>query len=144
MTSIRPMQLGDAAAVADLTTDLGYPVTPEALARRVEPMLDNSQHLLLVASDEEDHVIGWIHLYRQMTLEEPARAVIGGLVVAEGFRDAGIGAALVEAGETWARRHELGSVLVRSRSTRTRAHRFYERMGYIETKRSHVFEKRLV
>ena len=28
--------------------------------------------------------------------------------------------------------------------TRRRAHRFYERLGYLEIKRSHVFEKPLV
>ena len=31
-----------------------------------------------------------------------------------------------------------------SGGTRERAHRFYERIGYVEVKRSHVFEKTLV
>jgi len=36
------------------------------------------------------------------------------------------------------------TILVRSRSTRERAHRFYDRIGYVEVRRSHVFEKPLV
>jgi predicted N-acetyltransferase YhbS len=144
MTSIRPMRMGDAPAIAALATQLGYPVSTTEVEGRIEPLLGHDDHLVLVATDEADAVIGWIHLYRQLSLQEPARAVIGGLVVNEGSRDAGVGAALVEAGESWALRLGLGSVLVRSRSTRTRAHRFYERIGYVETKRSHVFEKRFV
>jgi len=56
----------------------------------------------------------------------------------------GIGAALVEAAEGWARHRGATEMIVRSRSARVRAHRFYERIGYAEVKRSHVFVKSLV
>jgi GNAT superfamily N-acetyltransferase len=77
-------------------------------------------------------------------LEHSDYASINGLVVDEGRRGAGIGRALVAAGEAWARQRGAKEITVRSRSTRERAHRFYERIGYEEIKRSHVFGKPLV
>ena len=38
----------------------------------------------------------------------------------------------------------MTTLIVRSRITRQRAHRFYERAAYVQTKLSHVFEKPLV
>ena len=56
-------------------------------------------------------------------------------------RSAGIGAALVEAAEAWARERGATAIIVRSRSTRERAHRFYERIGYVESQaQSHLRE----
>ena len=60
-------------------------------------------------------------------LEHSDLAAIDGLVVDEDERSAGIGAELVAAGEAWARERGATAMTVRSRSTRERAHRFYER-----------------
>ncbi|MGI8659073.1 MAG: GNAT family N-acetyltransferase [Candidatus Limnocylindria bacterium] len=144
MTRHRPMRADDAAAVASLTTELGYAVDPDEMAARIVPLLGRDDHLLLVATDPQDRPIGWMHVVRYATLETSERAVIAGIIVDESARSSGIGRGLVEAGEAWARAAGVPSMLVRSRSTRTRAHRFYERIGYVETKRSHVFEKPLV
>lgn len=138
------MRADDAPAVAALTTQLGYPVEAAEMLRRAQPIMDRDDHVLLVATDEADRPIAWLHVLRHATLEEPERAVIAGLVVDEDARSNGIGTTLLSAGEAWAHSRGLDTMLVRSRSTRTRAHRFYERMGFMETKRSHVFEKSLV
>ncbi len=144
MISIRRMRADDAPAVADLTTALGYPVDASEMASRTAPILQRDDHLLLVATDASDRPVGWIHAHRRLTLEAPEHGVISGLVVGDGARDRGAGTELVKAAERWARSCGLTTMLVRSRSTRTRAHRFYERIGYVEIKRSHVFEKPLV
>ena len=143
MTRIRPMRDTDAARVAALTTQLGYPVTAEELARRLAGVRTHHGHELLVAVDREDRAIGWIHVARHPTLESSEVAVIHGLVVDESARSGGIGRALVDAAEAWSREHGATSIIVRSRSTRRRAHRFYQKIGYREVKRSHVFEKPL-
>lgn len=88
-------------------------------------------------------VIGWIHVFSVHHLQSEPRAEIGGLVVSADARGAGIGAALVERAERWARDQQLPSILVRSQVMREAAHRFYLREGYTQTKTSAVFAKNL-
>jgi len=141
---IRPMARSDAPRVAVLTTQLGYPVEADDLLARLDDVRDRTDDGLFVATNADDGVIGWIHVARIALLEAPGMALINGLVVDEGSRSAGIGADLVATAEGWAREHGATTIMVRSRSTRERAHRFYERIGYAEVKRSHVFERPLV
>ena len=144
MIVIRPMVEADAERAAELTTQLGYPVDVEALRSRLAELRASDADAILVATDADDAAVGWIHVARLALLERSGLACINGLVVDERHRSDGIGAALVEAAERWAGEHGATTILVRSRSTRERAHRFYERIGYVEVKRSHVFEKPLV
>jgi GNAT superfamily N-acetyltransferase len=70
-----------------------------------------------------------------------AHALIGGLVVKDGMRSLGVGRRLCAGVENWSRSRGIFVVRVTSRSTRERAHRFYLREGYRQTKISAVFEK---
>jgi GNAT superfamily N-acetyltransferase len=142
--TIRVAAVTDAPELADLTTQLGYPVETDAMRARLERLLASSDDVVLVAVDPDDRPIGWIHVAMLALLEHGDYASINGLVVDEGERGVGIGHALLGAGEAWAREQGAIEITVRSRSTRTRAHRFYERNGYDEIKRSHVFGKPLV
>jgi GNAT superfamily N-acetyltransferase len=137
------MRLDDASVVADLTTQLGYPVAAGELASRMSEVLGSADAALLVAVDENDTVVGWVHVERLRILERPPTANIDGLVIDEGVRSAGIGAALLAEAEAWAQARGIGAMQVRSRTTRERAHRFYEREGYRRIKTSYVFEKPL-
>ena len=140
----RPARPEDAAALAELTTELGYPIDERGLLRRLEAVLGRADDLVLVAVDPADRAIAWIHVGATHILERDPHAVIHGLVVGAAHRSAGIGADLLAAGEVWARQRGITTMLVRSRSTREGAHRFYVGRGYAEIKRSHVFEKPLV
>jgi predicted N-acetyltransferase YhbS len=144
VASIRVMIAADAAAVARLATQLGYPARAGEVGARLEHLRRYPDDEVLVAVDATNAVIGWIHVSRTTSLQESDLASIGGLVVDDGHRSSGIGADLVRAAEEWARQHGATRMVVRSRSTRERTHRFYKRMGYAELKRSHVFGKRLV
>ena len=130
--------------MAVLTTQLGYPVEADELAPRLDEVQARTDDGLFVATDADGEVVGWIHVARIALLEASGMALINGLVVDEEARSAGIGTELVAAAERWAREHGATTIMVRSRSTRQRAHRFYERIGYAEVKRSHVFERPLV
>jgi len=55
------------------------------------------------------------------------------MVVEEGLRSQGIGAALVRAAEAWLKERGCGVIEVTSNLVRTDAHRFYERIGYERT-----------
>jgi GNAT superfamily N-acetyltransferase len=133
----------DAQAVAELTTQLGYPVEHDRVASRMNPLLEEPSSAVLVAVDAEDRPIGWLHVAIQLSLEGDARAHIMGLVIDGRHRSAGIGQELLAAGERWARERGVRRMTVYSRQTRERAHRFYEREGYAMVKRSYFFEKDL-
>ena len=141
---IRPMTAADAAMVADLTTQLGYPTDSTETAERMSMLLERPDDHAALVAEEDGRVIGWVHVAIYTSLESGRVATIGGLIVGEGHRSGGIGAELLTAAEDWARENGVGKITVRSRVTRERAHRFYEREGYTLLKTSHVFEKRFV
>jgi GNAT superfamily N-acetyltransferase len=136
------MTAADADAVARLTGELGYPATPDQIARRFARIDGRPDQIVLVAEDG-GAPIAWLHVAAHPYLESDATAEILGLVVGEGRRSAGVGAALVAAAETWARRAGCRAMRVRSRITRERAHAFYERAGFRRIKTQHAFEKPL-
>jgi GNAT superfamily N-acetyltransferase len=141
---IRPMTAADATPVADLTTQLGYPTTADETARRLAKLDERSDEHALLVAEEDGRVVGWVHVELLNSLESGMRANIGGLVVDEGHRSVRIGAELLAAAEAWARERGVDRMVVYTRITRERAHRFYEREGYALVKTSHVFEKLLV
>ncbi len=133
----------DADAIADLTTQLGYPSSRDDIAERFAKVAARDDSAILVATDAGGSPIGWVHVVRLAQLEATDVAMIAGLVVGDGHRSAGIGAELLDAAEVWASEHGARTMSVRSRTTREAAHRFYERHGYVRIKVSHVFEKPL-
>jgi ribosomal protein S18 acetylase RimI-like enzyme len=142
-TTIRRATDRDVAELADQATQLGYPVDRATMRRRLARVGERDDAVLLVAVDAGDKAIGWIQVALLELLVHDDMAAIEGLVVDQRHRSRGIGEALVAAGEAWARERGATEITVRSRSTRERAHRFYERIGYVEIKRSHVFAKPL-
>ena len=137
---IRMMGERDVGRVADLLTQLGYPSTSAQIARRFTRIAGRADQALLVA-DDGTAVVGWMHVGAYPYLESDESAEILGLVVADGQRSRGIGAALVSAAEGWATERGCQVLRVRSRITRDRAHAFYERGGFERVKTQHCFQK---
>jgi GNAT superfamily N-acetyltransferase len=138
--SIRPMRSEDAAAVATLTTELGYPAAEDAIRHRIDLIKDRPDARLFVAA-QGDSVVGWLHVQSICSLENDPRAEIWGLVVGEGARGAGVGRRLIETAEEWAVRRGLRVMSLRSNQLRTGAHGFYEHLGYRVTKTQSAFRK---
>lgn len=139
---IREIALADASAAAALTGELGYSVSADIMRRRIEVLIGLPDRAIYVACLNGE-VVGWVDVSETLHLAVERRAEIGGLVVSSQVRSHGIGRGLVARAEDWARHRGLTSVLVRSRDSRERAHRFYLREGYERTKTSAVFTKRL-
>ena len=139
---VRPPLLSDAPALASLAGELGYPTSPEALLGRLAT-LHPTDAAVLVSTDADDVPTGWCHVEMRRTLVEPMSALIAGLVIGEGHRSAGIGAQLLAAAEAWARARGCKRLVVATRITRERAHRFYAREGYEVSKTSYVLTKAL-
>ena len=140
--AIRPATAVDAAAIAALSTQLGYPATEEAILARFDALEARGTTAILVA-EQTGSVAGWIAVRDDLSLESGPFAEIAGLVVDEASRGRKIGATLVAAAEAWARERGHGRMRVRSNVLRQPAHRFYERLGYAVTKRQAVFDKSL-
>ena len=140
---IRRAKSGDAAELAVLTGQLGYPATAAQIRERLLGIKPASLHAVFVADSPEDGVIGWAHVSKQPLLEVELRAELNGLVVAEGQRSLGAGARLLAAAEEWARKHGCKGMSVRSNVIRERAHQFYERYGYEHYKTQKSFRKPL-
>jgi GNAT superfamily N-acetyltransferase len=70
-------------------------------------------------------------------------AEINGLIVEEETRSRGIGRALLDAAEQWARNCGCVVISVHSNVNRDRAHSFYKRNGYEPYKTQELFRKRL-
>ena len=112
MTALRPMVAADAAIVADLATQLGYPSSPDQVGTRFEELRRREDDEVLVATDAEDTPIGWVHVARVAALESGPMALIGGLVVDDAHRSSGVGGELLAAAEAWARRHGAATMVV--------------------------------
>lgn len=54
-TEIRRAQIGDAAELARLSAQLGYPLPPAEMTRRLAKLLTNDRHLVAIAARELSH-----------------------------------------------------------------------------------------
>jgi GNAT superfamily N-acetyltransferase len=140
--TIRPAVPSDAARLASLSGELGYPVAVDTLAGRLTRVLARGGDVVLVAETGGD-VVGWVHGSEQDFLESGPRCELLGLVVDARQRGQGIGRRLVAAVEAWAARRGLELVSVRSNVARAESHPFYERLGYARVKTQHAYRKRL-
>jgi GNAT superfamily N-acetyltransferase len=137
---IRRARPSDAARLAELSRQLGYPASREEIVQRMKRMRPAGRHAIFVA-ESESGVTGWLHVSVTPLLEVPLRAEVNGLVVDKKQRSAGTGANLLEAAERWAAEKGCKSMSVRSNVIRERAHAFYLRNGYEHYKTQKAFRK---
>ena len=138
---IRRAKGSDAARLAQLAGELGYPTSTAQMKQRLRQIKPASQHAIFVAALPQGEVVGWLHLSVEPLLEVDLRGEVNGLVVGEKRRSLGAGAVLLAAAETWARKQGCKSISVRSNVIRERAHKFYERNGYEHYKTQKAFRK---
>ncbi len=129
--TVRDATPADAAAVAGLLGELGYPASPAEAAKRLQRP---GERVLLAESDQL--VVGLAALTIGPMLEH-ARPVarITALVVREPTRGRGVGRRLMARAEELARDAGCAGIELTSamRPEREAAHRFYEILGYERT-----------
>jgi len=142
--SIRSASLADAAEIARLASQLGYPATAGEILARLEALLAKPNHFIAVAAAEEKPGLrGWIAAEKRDLLIASDRVEIMGLVVDRAARRQGVGQILVAEVERWAVTRGVGEVVVRSNILRPESHPFYEQLGYHREKSQHVYLKHL-
>lgn len=140
---VRAARPGDCREIAELAGQLGYQCTSAEIEGRLKDMQDLNQYAVFVVELPNGQIAGWIGVYLFRSVETGSWAEVNGLVVDRRIRRRGIGKALLNAGEVWARSLGSQTISVRSNITRDRAHRFYEDNGYAHIKTQKEFHKHL-
>jgi GNAT superfamily N-acetyltransferase len=139
MPDIRSAKISDAAALALLSAELGYPTTSSEMENRMDRIIADQDHAVFVAEDRAP--IGWIHTCLIVSLEGGRYTEILGLVVTRSHRGSGIGAKLIARAEHWAAEKGCFRIRVRTNIVRTEARAFYKKLGYDSKKTQEVFDK---
>lgn len=131
--AIRDAIIEDAAAIAPLLGQLGYPADPQSVRQRLSRLLPREDTRVFLA-ERHAKILGVIGVHRMPVLTAINDvAMILALVVTEDARGEGVGRRLVERAEEEARVWRCGQIMVTSANRRTDAHAFYVRMGYDRT-----------
>ena len=136
--TIRSARASDAREIAQLTTQLGYDLTEADAADRLSRILLREDQQFFVA-DLDGRAVGWVHVVFAEYVDAEAFVTIAGLVVDRDHRRVGIGRALMDRAEVWARERGCSIVRLTSSVTRKAAHRFYEDLGYANIKTQYSF-----
>jgi N-acetylglutamate synthase-like GNAT family acetyltransferase len=139
---LRPIEKRDAAEVARLSGQFGYPVTKEEMQMRLSEMLTSSTDWLWVA-ESNGQVVAWMQATAMARLESGRFLEITGFVVEETQRSGGIGGKMLALVTDFGKENGFERLVVRSNVIRNRAHGFYLKNGFEEKKQQKVFEKRI-
>jgi GNAT superfamily N-acetyltransferase len=124
---VRTAEVGDSGQIVRLLRQLGYDRDIVAVE---DDIRSGAAGDVIVAATEDDIVgVLTMKIHRQFHLGAVV-ASIESLVVDQGERSRGIGAALVEAAVETARGSQCRLVELHSNHHRTQARRFYEREGF--------------
>lgn len=137
---IREANPEDSAAIAEITAEgLGYDCAPEMIARNIAA-LDRS-HARLFVAEIDGVAVGFVEPQVYEAVYFATLVNILGLAVRESCRGQGIGKALMDAAENWAKEIGATGVRLNSGATRTNAHDFYRHIGYTTEKQQIRFLK---
>lgn len=129
-TIIRDAMASDATALTGLnTTAMGYDYPLEKTAKKLEALLNSGRDKILVA-EQDGRLVGYLHLEDYDVLYNDHLNNIMGIAVDPSCRRQGIGKALLEAGEAWAKEQGAEGIRLSSGESRVGAHAFYRALGY--------------
>jgi GNAT superfamily N-acetyltransferase len=136
--AIRNAGPGDAAAIADLLGELGYPSEAARVQRRLERIAhDPSSKLFVAEITGEIAGLAGLHVLPLVEHDELG-CMLTALVVAAAHRRQGVGGELVGAVEREARSRGCSRLVLNSADRRADAHAFYESLGFEATGRRFV------
>ena len=132
---VREVRIADAARIAELLGQLGYPSDESAVERRLGRLARSDADVTWVA-EIEGEVVGLvgIHLSQVLAYDGDA-AKVSEIVVDDRYRRQGIGARLMEVAEDGARRRGCIVLFLTTAERRKDAHAFYRKLGFEETGR---------
>jgi GNAT superfamily N-acetyltransferase len=136
--AIRAARPSDAAAIADLLGELGYPADAAHVQGRLERIAHDPSSTLFVAEVHREIAgLGGLHVLPLVEHDELG-CMLTALVVGAAHRRQGVGAELVGALEREARSRGCSRLVLGSADRRLDAHAFYESLGFEATGRRFI------
>jgi GNAT superfamily N-acetyltransferase len=131
---IREAEITDIEIVSltHLMNELGYDTTKSEMKIRLSNIQRNNHYKTYVATANGE-VVGMVGMTKNYSYEQNGIYVrILALVIANRFRQHGIGRQLIKASEDWAKQIDANRILLNcgNREDRKIAHQFYQKMGY--------------
>jgi len=131
--SVRRAAEADAAAIAALSSQLGYPSEVGQAAERLHALQDHRDIRALVA-EQGGEVVGFVGLMVFPAFHRDGlHGYVTALVVDEEVRGTGAGRELMAAAEAWFAERGVKRVNLTTALHREDAHDFYEKLGYTFT-----------
>lgn len=132
---IRHAVPADAAAIASLLEQLGYPTEAAEIPGRLDRLIAN-ERVAVLAAQRGDMVVGLatVHVFAVLNRRRDV-ALLTLLVVDQSARGTGVGRRLVHAVEEFARASHCERLSVTTQENRADAHAFYVRIGLKQTGR---------
>lgn len=122
------------------TEEMGYDFSIEETRGKLLALVDSTKDKIYVAI-VNNKVVGYIHANDYDVIYAPHMKNIMGIAVLQQYKRHGIGKALLDAVEAWARQTGAYGIRLVSGEIRTGAHEFYRYCGYEDGKRQLNFKK---
>ena len=126
---IRAASAEDAGDMAALLSQLGYPTSSDAVRRRLLALRAEDDVVFVAIQSGRCIGLASVHLIPLFYRDQPL-ARITSLVIDEATRGRGVGSALIEACEKFARERNAERIEVTSGDQRRLAHEFYLGRGF--------------
>lgn len=114
-------------------TSLGYDYALEKQKAKIQAVLNDSTQVIFVA-ETNNKVVGYIHLVNYDVIYADNFKNCLGLAVDNDYKRNGIGSALLNQAEIWAKENGAAGIRLCSGVEREKAHQFYQSQGYEVTK----------
>lgn len=114
-------------------TSLGYDYDIEKQKAKIQAVLNDSTQVIFVA-ETNNKVVGYIHLVNYDVIYADNFKNCLGLAVDNDYKRNGIGSALLNQAEIWAKENGAVGIRLCSGVEREKAHQFYQSQGYEVTK----------
>jgi GNAT superfamily N-acetyltransferase len=128
--TIRPTEINDAAALAQLMCELGYETTKSEMEMRIQRIATDERYRTFVAVGD-GKVCGMIGTLTYPSIEhnDPSGRIVA-LVILRTMRRRGIGRALIATVEKDFAQRGIRRIALNTQLAREDAHKFYESLGY--------------
>ncbi len=127
---IREAIESDATAIWQLNaTEMGYEFPLDSTIDNLIKLIHSPSDKIFVAVLDRS-VVGYVHVNDYDLLYAPHMKNIMGIAVSREFKQKGIGRALLQQVENWARETGASGIRLVSGATRTDAHAFYRHCGF--------------
>lgn len=140
--NIRRCMVSDSHRIYELCrNELGYNFSEAQIESNIRRLIGSPENLLLVAVDEEDVVVGFIHANNHDPVYAPPMKDIVAIAIYDEYRHLGLGKRMIRAVEDWAVQTGAHGIRVNSGVEQKSALRFYKSCGYEYIKTAYNFRK---